>query len=124
MSDAPDKPKLPIAGVAANLQIGKYQKHFFICTGPKCCTELQGMTSWKFLKGRLKELGLREGKIYCTKVGCLRLCQDGPIGVVYPEGVWYKGLTPNVLERVINEHLQQGKVVDEYCFARGPLKAE
>ena len=120
------KDRVSVEASAAAFGIGHIQRHMFVCIGPDCTDPERGAETWQYVKDRLKELDLtgRQGPIYRTKCNCLRICTGGPIAVVYPEGAWYRGVTPERAERIIQEHLIGGRIVDEWCFARNPLSAQ
>ena len=118
--------KEELASVAGKLGIGSYCRHVLLCTGPNCCTSEEGLSAWEELKKLMKDRGLMSGEQPCyrTKVGCLRICMHGPTMVVYPEGTWYHGMTKERLPRFVQEHLLEGKPIEEWIFARNPLSAE
>ena len=115
--------KLPV--IAEKLGVGHYHRHVLLCLGPDCCTPEVGQAAWDVLKQLLKDKGLSlstgPNACYRTKVGCLRVCTDGPIMVVYPEGTYYCGMTADRIPEFVQKHLIDGQPVEEWVFARNPL---
>jgi (2Fe-2S) ferredoxin len=105
-------------------------RHIFLCADaskPKCVDRAASLAAWEYLKQRLQELQLdrpqsdRPNCIFRTKANCLRLCQKGPIMVIYPDGVWYHSVSPAVVEEIIQQHLLCNKVVSQYVLLEQPL---
>jgi (2Fe-2S) ferredoxin len=128
LSDTPQY--CPAQTAVAALSLDQIQRHIFICadqTKPKCCSKQASLEAWNYLKQRLKELNLegptkeRPSCIFRTKANCLRVCCDGPILLVYPDGVWYHSATIPVIEQIIQQHLLGNKVVEEYAILQRPL---
>ena len=130
-----------LEAISGSLGIGSLERHIFLCaqqSNPRCSTYEESSSVWRHLKRRLKAMDLASapppwrgkdesepppptprggGSILRTKVDCLRICEQGPIAVVYPDGIWYRGVTEEVLDRIIDEHLVGGRPVTEYVFA-------
>lgn len=119
MSDSREE----LRAAADKLGIGSYRRHVFLCTGPSCCAPEAGLAAWEALKKGLKDAGLGTGPNACyrTKVGCLRICCQGPTMVVYPEGTWYHGMTAERVPQFVQQHLIEGQPVQEWIFAENPL---
>src|SRR5262249_25835226 len=115
-----------LKSAVAKLGIGGYRRHVFLCTRPNCCTPGTRLAAWEALKQAIKDKNLAAGPNACyrTKVGCLRICCHGPTMVVYPEGTWYHGMTAERIPLLVQQHLVEGRPVQEWVFAQNPLSQE
>lgn len=100
------------------MQLESARRHAFLCGGPECCDSALGEAVWQTLKtetARLAAPALR------TRTACLRVCKGGPWLLVYPEGVWYGEVTPERCQRIVREHLLQGRIITEWAVRQHPL---
>ncbi len=115
--------KSQAVSTAASLGLDRTRRHIFLCSrscGQACADERTGAASWEALKAALRDRGLAgPGGIQRTKADCLRICCEGPVAVVYLEGVWYSRCTPDNVVRIVEEHLVGGRIVEELRIA-GP----
>ena len=107
----------------ASYGIANVRRHILLCAGPDCVDAKKGEEVWNYLKKRIAELKLNQAPtcVYRTQCKCLRVCMNGPIVVVHPEGVWYHSATEHVLERILQEHILGGNIVEEFAFVQHEL---
>ena len=99
--------------------MGQYRHHVFVCTGGKTCPLDGGLEVHAILKKRAAELGMKD-LVRVNHSGCMNQCGHGPMVVVYPDDVWYSHVDEIGAERIVSEHLAQGKVVQEYLYIAPP----
>jgi (2Fe-2S) ferredoxin len=119
-SSSPNDAQPEVEAIARSMGLGGFGKHVLLCTGPECAPSQVGMSAWDALKSGIKDANLAK-ECFRTKVGCLRLCKNGPIAVVYPEGIWYHSMDEKAIPELISEHLIGNKIVESKLIGRYPL---
>ncbi|WP_413744131.1 (2Fe-2S) ferredoxin domain-containing protein [Synechococcus sp. MIT S9451] len=105
--------------------------HLLLCATPtkaKCCDPELGLKSWDALKRLIRELDLEnpqrpEGMVLRSKVDCLRICEQGPILLIWPDGIWYREVTPERIETILREHVVRGRPCQQWMLKRTPLSS-
>ena len=122
--DAAPVRRTPPAELAPRLGIGRLTHHVLLCDGPSCCEEREGHLAWGQLKRDASRVNatLVDRQVFVTRCDCLKLCDRGPIVVVYPDGVWYERAGADVIRRLIEEHVLGGKPVADHTFAVDALR--
>lgn len=97
-----------------------YRRHVLVCTGGFCSPDRRGRALYAQLASLLEREGLLFGpaRVKRGETPCLGVCAEGPIVVVYPDGIWYRSVTPQLLERIVVEHLKGDRPVEEAVFHR------
>ncbi|WP_115071666.1 ferredoxin [Synechococcus sp. UW179B] len=103
--------------------------HLLLCATPtkaKCCDPEIGAASWDALKQQVRELDLEnpsrvQGIVLRSKADCLRICDQGPILLVWPDGTWYGGVTPERISRILQQHIIQGQPIEEWILKTTPF---
>jgi len=95
-----------------------YTKHIFFCVNQRanneaCCNDIGAEQFCTYAKTLIKALGLAgKAGIRVNKSGCLGRCDDGPVVVVYPEGIWYRYETQQDIDEIIEQHIQGNRIVE------------
>lgn len=103
--------------------------HLLLCATPakgKCCDPVDGSASWDALKRLVRDLDLEnparaQGIVLRSKVDCLRVCEQGPVLLIWPDGIWYGGVTPERMDIILREHVLEGRPCRQWMLKRTPL---